>query len=176
MAEFMKKMKSNIDKGLVSVSVTSTTMLEMTKINGLITALKENKQGLLSELGSLTYENHLNPHEMNEEKANGVIQQIKEIDEKIREREEQINKLKEEKEEVMNALSKESVKAQDANESGQTCSCGAKLLKDAAFCMGCGKKVEPIEENKLEEDTCVCGAVIKPGSKFCGKCGTKLVE
>lgn len=167
MAEFMKKMKSNIDKGLVSVSVTSTTMLEMTKINGLITALKENKQGLISELGALAYENHLNPHTLNEEKMNNVILQIVEIDEKICEREEQINKLKEEKEEVMSALAKESVRAQNANSQNQTCECGAKLLSDAVFCMGCGKKVDMI---------CACGASVKPGSKFCGKCGAKLVE
>ena len=59
MASIIKKLKSEFDKGLVSVSVNSSTLLEITKLNGIIASLKEKREILISELGNLAYEEML---------------------------------------------------------------------------------------------------------------------
>lgn len=179
MASIIKKIKSEFDKGLVSVSVNSSTLLEITKLNGIIASLKEKKEVLIIELGNLSYEEMLGNSEIIKDSKQKVFDEIVEIDIKINEKLENIKKINDEKNEVISIISKdnsESQKHQGFNEEN-ICECGSKIKENAKFCTICGKPVllKPKEELIAEEvSTCSCGAKIKENAKFCSACGIKF--
>lgn len=171
MASIIKKLKSEFDKGLVSVSVNSSTLLEITKLNGIIASLKEKREILISELGNLAYEEMLGNYEIIKDSKEKTFNEIVEIDIKINEKLENIKKLNDEKNEVISIISKDNQESQKNQNSGDEniCECGQKIKENAKFCIGCGKPVQ-IKETPL----CACGAKIKENAKFCSSCGTKF--
>lgn len=171
MASIIKKIKSEFDKGLASVSVNSSTLIETTKINGIIASLKEKRELLINSLGELIYEEMLDKTEVNEDDKLQMFNEILEIDNKINEKLETIKKINDEKKEVILMISKEKAEdqTQESIDNENICECGQKIKENAKFCIGCGKPVQ-IKETPL----CTCGAKIKENAKFCSSCGDKF--
>lgn len=185
MASIIKKIKSEFDKGLVSVSVNSSTLLEITKLNGIIASLREQREVVIHELGKIAYEEMLNDNELVQESKLKIFNEIVEIDNKINEKLDSIQKLNDEKNEVMSIISKDRVSdhqnqqtLEQAIDCKNNCGCGAKIKEEAKFCTSCGKPVQYkniTEDLKNEEDIfCKCGAQRKAGVKFCSTCGVKF--
>jgi cobalamin biosynthesis protein CobT len=55
--------------------------------------------------------------------------------------------------------------------------CNSEIPQESIFCIMCGKKVQEIQPQKMENTvTCkYCGTVLPAGSKFCGCCARSLV-
>ena len=55
--------------------------------------------------------------------------------------------------------------------------CNSEIPEESVFCIMCGKKVQRIQLQKVENTvTCTfCGTVLPAGSKFCGYCAHSLV-
>lgn len=181
MASIIKKIKSELDKGLVSVSVNSSTLLEITKLNGIIASLREQREVVIHELGKIAYEEMLDDNELVKESKLKIFNEIVEIDNKINEKLDSIQKLNDEKNEVMSIISKDRVsdtQNQQSVDCKNNCDCGAKIKEKAKFCTSCGKPVQyknMTEDLKNEEDIfCKCGAQRKAGVKFCSTCGVKF--
>ena len=56
--------------------------------------------------------------------------------------------------------------------------CNSEIPQESVFCIMCGKKVQEIQPQKMENTvTCkYCGTVLPAGSKFCGYCAHSLVD
>jgi len=100
MSELIRKMKSELDKGVVTASVTSSTMLEVSKLNTVISGLKTSRSTFIQQLGELVYEieRQFRPDDSDAKRV--LVDKIIDIDQKIIERGEQIEKLKHEKNEI----------------------------------------------------------------------------
>jgi len=181
MSELIRKMKSELDKGVVTASVTSSTMLEVAKLNTFISGLKTTRTGLTQQLGELVYGIEMNICADEKDEKTTLIGQIADIDIKIRERESQIEKLNNEKAEILAGISRNSASGQSSatvSGSGTACVvCGAQLKETMKFCGGCGSPMDvampPKQYNDSKCEACCssCGAILKEGAKFCGKCG-----
>ena len=55
--------------------------------------------------------------------------------------------------------------------------CGSLNPPDAAFCSGCGAKIQPPQQTREAAGSLICascGAPNPPGAVFCGQCGSKM--
>lgn len=148
----------------------STEVSETQKINDQIETLQKQKKGALEELGSIVYEN--SPEGIfDDENIKKKCEAIREIDNQVKEREDQLLQIFEKVKESILRL-----------KTLAPCGCGAELYEGVKFCYQCGKKVEIIE--KIEKKTkrkeekplpnCVCpqcGVQLSAEAKFCSECG-----
>jgi len=152
----------------------STEVFETQKINDQIETLQQQKKDASEELGSVVYENSSQGifDEENIKKKCEAIREIdREIDNGLREREEQLLQIFEK---VKDSILKLKTLA--------PCECGAELYEGVEFCYQCGKQVEKIEkiekktkrkeEKPMPNSVCPqCGAQLSSEAKFCSEYG-----
>jgi len=148
----------------------STEVFETQKINDQIETLQEQKKNALEELGSIVYENC--PQGIfDDENIKKKYEAIREIDNELSEREDQLLQ-------IFEKVKKSILRLKTI----APCDCGAELYEGVKFCHQCGKKVEMIEkvekktkrkeEKSMSNSVCPqCGAQLSPGAKFCSGCG-----
>ena len=126
---------------------------EVARLNGEIS----DAQGKIGELyGKIGFEVYKARQEGGEPELDGLMEQVKQLHQKIAENNELIQ--------AINAVN--------------TCpQCGAKIKKGMAFCSSCGYKL-PVQEPPAPETGAGfcghCGAPLVPGTRFCPSCGAKL--
>ena len=128
MADFFDKMKQTIDKGVATVSVKSTSLIEVNKIKLQITQLKERIDNLKIEAGELLYSNYKG-YEVDDETYARIFKEIDSLYEEIKEKEDTIAQIK-----------KEEAEALGTNRQKQ-CSCGNLVDSNAQFCNVCGRTI-----------------------------------
>lgn len=162
MADFFSRVKKNINKGISTVSEKSSLMLEQAKIKGQIAKLEEQRNELLTELGSNVYATYGN-EALDEQFIADKCAEVKALEDAIIEKAEELRVLTE-GDKVAPAPEADVLK----------CECGAELQPGAKFCLNCGKPVAVAAP--VVEDKCECGADLKPGMKFCMNCGKRLED
>lgn len=153
MKSYLESIKKEIDKGVLSASVKSSTLLETNKIKSYINNLNSKKETMFKVMGEQIYELYINK-ELEMDKVNNFCLEILEIDKDIKSQYLELEKIKKKEEEILGKDSDEIV-----------CSCGQTLKKDAKFCTSCGEAVAKV---------CECGTQLDVGAKFCTNCGKKV--
>lgn len=118
------------------------------KINSVIAEEEQNLKNVYAEVGKMYFSLHA---EEPEEPYRELIEQIKQIKERINEQKAAMLKIKGMR---------------------QCPHCGGDVAANAAFCPNCGGKLPTLAELGLACPN--CGAQIKEGMKFCVSCGFKL--
>lgn len=154
------KFKNELNKSVNTVSIKSKDMIEITKINNQIGSFQDQKRDKLSDLGAFAYYMFCNDGICIDE-LNQKCTEIKEIDNIVKTKNEQIEAIKNEQQELISKVA------------GQTCECGEIMAQGAMFCRKCGKKLQTDVAIKEESNMtkCTCGANIKLSAKFCTRCG-----
>lgn len=134
MSDFFNKVKEGINKTTNFVSVKSSTLVESNKLRNEIASLSKEKRSLFSKIGEEMYKMKKEKGTIEATNVEDIIQKIFDIDAKKLELEQKLKELAEKEEEAL-----KNVKPQGPI--NRTCSCGAKLTKDAKFCVKCGAKV-----------------------------------
>lgn len=185
MNDIIQKMKSELNKGVVTASVTSSTMIEVTKLNTFISGLKTSRNETLQQLGAFVYEVERKIRQDDSEAKKALISKLIDTDQKIQEREEQIEKLKNDKAEILSGIGRSTSQAVSIAASTPThiasqvrcAACGAALKVNGKFCGGCGSSMniamppqsEPYQDKEIR--FCGCGEELRFDALFCGKCG-----
>lgn len=171
MPQFFEKLKKGIDKGVTTVSVKSKEMLEVSQLRSQIKSLQEEKQRGLEELGSIVYTLYRQGTlELGTERIQAKCGSLAALDQRIREKEEEIHQVQLRAQEALGKTVVPSV---------GVCECGAPVYEGAKFCGGCGKEVaealsRPGAGVEAAESRCPqCGAALASDGRLCGVCGTK---
>ena len=172
MSDFFDKVKKGIDKGVATVTVKSKEVLETTQLRSQVKNLQEEKQRGVEELGNIAYTLYVQGKlEVAGERVRAKCSALAALDQKIRDKEEEIRRVQ--------------LKAQEAL--GKTsapplgvCACGAPVYEGTNFCGGCGKNVDdilsggrtdaPVTKNRCPR----CGTDMVPEARFCGHCGAQV--
>lgn len=170
------RIKESIDKGIVSVSVKSSTYMETEKLKAKSGNVTEKMEGIIHELGAGVY---------SQWKAgtvdNGYIEQmcmrLKGLEDTVKEYQRQIEELEQEKEKILTGDMDDGYLA--GQEGAVRCVCGRWNPPGAKFCTGCGKALEREAEDKRSSVPAICsgcGRELEAGAKFCGGCGKAVSE
>lgn len=129
MADLFTKFKKSIDKGVATVSVKSSSMIEINKINVHMSSLTGKVASKKAELGETVYNMYVenNP---NQEVIEGICEEILSLNHQYKEKEKEIEKIKQEEVEIL-GTDKTEIK----------CSCGQVVPEGYSFCTSCGAKV-----------------------------------
>ena len=133
----------------------SGDIVEVTKLNMSIGTEEDKIETVYTEIGKAVYDIYT--------KGEDVGEEFRDLCEKIRTHQKNIEEIKQKILELKNV---------------KLCpSCSTELELDIAFCPKCGTKQEipqPKAEEPKEKICPSCGVVNVPEFMFCGKCGTKL--
>lgn len=165
----LEKLKKNIDKGIVSVSVKSSAYLEGEKLKAKISNIREEMEDSLKQMGEQVYRTWKEKQVIDEAYITEVCQRVLGKEEEAEGYMAQKEQLEAEKERILKRPGRlESLQA----EQGCICSCGNVNEAGAKFCRFCGKKLEKAEE---ELRTCPqCGSPLEKEAKFCVQCGAAV--
>lgn len=163
------------------------------KLSSAIKTLEANKKEVLSELGSLYYEQYKKYGGNIEQEVETVMKQIEDIEQQILEQKSQIQKVKgviycsncNAEIPVGSVFCNVCGNKVELEKKGRTCrNCGEILEEGQLFCTNCGVKVEKTEmEGEPEKEeikechhlVCPnCGGKVEEGQSFCTVCGTRL--
>ena len=172
----IEKLKKGLDKSIVSITVKSSTYLEIEKLKAKVSNVEEQILKEKQNLGMDLFEQWKATGEINEDLIKTTFALILEQQKEIASYQEEIVKAEAEKDKILNEGSAPVQSTQPAD--GVVCTCGTVNSKEAKFCKGCGKKLEEVkqEEVKTEEKKYCpsCHAPQDPGARFCGECGTPI--
>jgi len=175
MADIFDKFYKDVTKAIKKVKTKSEIFTESMKIKNQIKSIEEEKTTLFQELGRMA---HIS---LQKNLLNENITKLKEKSKEIKEKEEQVFKLRQ----MLNDLElKEASKMRGKKAIGRCPNCGAVVYEGDEFCGVCGFKLSDIGKEKIakgnktstnDEFICPnCGYKNPHGSKFCVKCGTPL--
>lgn len=170
------RLKESIDKGIVSMSVKSSTYMETEKLKAKSGNVTEKMEVIIHELGAGVY---------GQWKAgtidNGYIEQVclrlKGLEDTVMEYQKQIEDLEREKEKILTGDTEDGYLA--GQEGAVRCVCGRWNPPEAKFCTGCGKTLEREPEGKSSNVPGICGGCgreLEAGAKFCSGCGKAVKE
>lgn len=172
MADFFEKLKKGIDRGVTTISVRSREMLETGHLRSQIKVMQEERRHALEEVGNMVYTLYGQDRlEEERERVHAKCESLAALDQKIREREEEVRQVQLRAQEVLSNLSGSAVGA---------CDCGTLIYGAAKFCGGCGKSVQEILSRALTDFPGIvtrcprCGGPVAAESRFCGGCGANL--
>jgi NADH pyrophosphatase NudC (nudix superfamily) len=164
MAGFLEKIKEGIDKGVTTVTAKSKEVVETTQIRSQLRPLRKQKQDALRELGAAVYA-MARRNEISEERIRDRCEGIGRLDDRIREKEEELRRLHQRTQEAIGHP-----------RAVRTCVCGAKMYEGMRYCPNCGRKApEPPAGDagaRAEEIVCSrCGTPVPPDGSYCPGCG-----
>lgn len=166
------KLKENLDKGIVSVSVKSSTYLEVEKLKTKVGNVTDKIKATSSEMGETVYK-QWNSDGINQEYIVSVCGKIKEMEEEIEGYRNQIEALEQEKNKILGKGGMERERPELDN--GVACACGCINDAGARFCMQCGNELKAPKEPEGTGRACPsCGAIAGPDARFCRGCGKPL--
>ena len=166
------KIKESIDKGIVSVSVKSSTYLEIEKLKTKVGNTAGKMDVVASEMGAAVY-SQWKDGSVNMEYIGTVCTHMKELEEEIAGYQAQIGQLEQEKAKILGGDG--TVYGIAGRGNGLTCDCGSVNEQEARFCISCGKPLIKPEEREENARTCPsCGKVVEQGARFCCGCGKTL--
>lgn len=166
------KLKENLDKGIVSVSVKSSTYLEVEKLKTKAGNVLEKMKMASSEMGEAVY-NQWKSGGIDQGYIEAVCSQIKEMEDEVEGYRNQIKELEHEKDKILGKGGTEPERAETL--SGIFCDCGCQNESGARFCMQCGKELKAPKEPEETRMVCPsCGMETEPGARFCMGCGEPL--
>lgn len=166
------KIKESIDKGIVSVSVKSSTYLEIEKLKTKVGNTAGKMDIAASEMGAAVY-SQWKSGSVNMEYIGTVCTYIKELEEEIAVYQAQIGQLEQEKVKILGG--DEAVPGTAGCGNGITCACGYVNEQGARFCINCGKPLLKSEEPEDTTRACPsCGIEVERGARFCCGCGKPL--
>ena len=132
MADIFGRIKRTIDKGVTTVSVKSTGLLESTKVKGFISSLTDQREEMIKDLGNIVYSLYSNDN-LDKEQIIQKCNEIKLIEDKIKEKQIELERIQKEQEEIL---------GNNGQGSAVKCECGAVLQAESNFCVKCGKKIK----------------------------------
>jgi NADH pyrophosphatase NudC (nudix superfamily) len=164
MPGFLEKIKEGIDKGVTTVTAKSKEVVEATQIRSQIRALRKQKQDALKELGAAIYA-MARRNELSEERIRDRCEGVGRLDDRIREKEEELRRLHQRTQEAIGHP-----------RAAGTCVCGAKLYEEMRYCPNCGRKAPepPAGEAEVRPAGVACprcGTTVPPGGSYCPGCG-----
>jgi len=165
--DFFETVKHKIGKGVTTVSVKSKEVLDTTQLRSQVKTLQDEKQQGLEELGSITYTLFVQGKlEEGAERIRAKCEKVAALDQRIREKEEEIRRVHLKAQEALGGGPKEAL---------AVCDCGVPIYEGIKFCGGCGKRAEEIvSQAQGSVARCAqCGATLATGVRFCGNCGFK---
>ncbi|MBT9785861.1 zinc-ribbon domain-containing protein [[Clostridium] symbiosum] len=166
------KIKESIDKGIVSVSVKSSTYLEIEKLKTKVANVSGKMDMAASEMGAAVYSQWKNGS-VNQEYIENVCRNIQAMEKEIQDYQVEIGRLEQEKTKILGGNGPETAYTQ----AGIICGCGCTNEAGARFCIRCGKPLEQTQNTEPPERVCPsCGMKAEPEAKFCMGCGKPLGE
>lgn len=125
MDDFFNKLKDSIEKSAQVVTNLSVELVEMTKLKASLALLQEQRKKAYTDLGKSYYVMHKN------NAVSPVVllehcNQIEAIEQQILEKEADLKK----------------ISPQQPPQDVRVCECGAFNVKEAKYCMYCGKKLD----------------------------------
>ncbi|KNF07852.1 hypothetical protein CLPU_11c00200 [Gottschalkia purinilytica] len=103
MAKLLDKLKQNVLIGIDSVSIKSSTLLEVNKLKKYIAILEEEKENCIENLGDSVY-NMYSSNKLNTDVIMNKCADIEEIDEKIKNKRKEIENILKEQEEMLSTI------------------------------------------------------------------------
>lgn len=166
------KIKESIDKGIVSVSVKSSTYLEIEKLKTKAGNIAGKMDIAASEMGAAVY-SQWKDGSVNMEYIETVCTHMKELEEEIAGYQAQIGQLEQEKAKILGGDGTVARAAGRGN--GITCECGCVNEQEARFCINCGKPLpKPDEQGDTTRVCPSCGIDVEQEARFCCGCGKSL--
>ena len=165
----LERLKKNIDKGIVSVSVKSSTYLEGEKLKAKISNSREEIEGDLKRMGKQVYQTWKEKGIVDEAYVAEVCRCMLEKENEAESYEDQRQQLEAEKEKILKKAGKPE---EIHSEEGILCTCGSSNEVGAKFCRTCGRKLEQGKEIRVCKN---CQAPLEEGAKFCMQCGNQVL-
>ncbi|MGL4345295.1 MAG: hypothetical protein ACRCTE_08865 [Cellulosilyticaceae bacterium] len=129
MAALFGKIKDNLDKGVATVTLKSSTVMEMNKCKLFIRTLTEKIEDQKKQLGILVYDMYSQNH-FDENIYQEKCRQIAHLEEQRIAQEQKIEELKNQETEILGGTQ------------AKQCSCGATIQEGMLFCVNCGTKIQ----------------------------------
>lgn len=164
-----EKLKKNIDKSLVTVSVKSATYLESEKLKAKISNIQEENAAQLQTMGNQLYNAWKETAAFDTNYMVEVCQKVLENENEIAVYQAKIEELAAEKDKILNTSAGGAAPA-EVHAGGIMCSCGRVNEEGAKFCKFCGQKLEQ-PQPKMKKICANCGAELEEDAKFCAECG-----
>lgn len=169
-----EKIKESIDKGIVSVSVKSSTYLEIEKLKTKAGNTAGKMDIAASEMGAAVY-GQWKDGSVNMEYIETVCTHMRELEDEIAGYQAQIGQLEQEKAKILGGDGTVAGAAKNCN--GIACECGCVNEQGARFCVSCGKLLLKPEEKVQTTRICPsCGMEVEAGARFCCGCGKPLEQ
>lgn len=166
------KIKESLDKGIITVSVKSSTYLEIEKLKTKVGNVTEKMNLASSEMGRAIY-TQWKSGDVDQGYIEAVCGQMREMEEEIEGYQNQIEGLEQEKNKILGKGGTERERPEADN--GVACACGCLNDAGARFCMQCGNELKASKEPEEAGRTCPsCGMETEAGARFCMGCGKPL--
>lgn len=161
------RIKDSIDKGIISMSVKSSTYVETEKLKTKVENTAGKIKAASTEMGAAVYE-QWKAGAVKMDYVETMCGHMKEMENEIAGYQAQIDKLEQEKAKILGA--------DESTEIGivKICTCGCANGSAAKFCVQCGKTLKGTNNQTKNEVCPVCGMEREPGAKFCVGCGNPL--
>lgn len=159
------RIKDSIDKGIVSVSVKSSTYLETEKLKTKVENITGKIKAASTEMGAAVYE-QWKAGAVKMDYIETMCGHMKEMENEIAGYQTQIDKLEQEKAKI---LGEEHSKA-----GGCPCTCGYVNEPGAKFCVHCGNPLSGPGKLNEQKKCLVCGMEVESEARFCMGCGNPL--
>ena len=125
------RIKDSIDRGIVSVSVKSSTYLGVEKLKTKAENVSAEIGNAAAEMGAAVYE-QWKAGAVSMEYVENVCGHMKKLEEEIQEYQKQIQELEQEKQKILGG----------EGQGNHVCACGCRYEAGARFCIQCGKPLE----------------------------------
>ena len=166
-----EKLKKNIDKGIVSVSVKSSSYLETEKLKAKIDNIKSDSASQLQAMGDQIYQTWKESGTVDQAYIAEVCGKVQENENEIAFYEAKIEEVESEKNKILNNAANSKPEGTQNVEGGLVCSCGYVNDPSAKFCKVCGQKLEQPKAKKCCQN---CHAEVEDDAKFCPECGSPI--
>ena len=170
-----EKLKKNIDKGLVSVSVKSATYLESEKLKAKISNIQKENAAKLTEMGNQLYVSWKESGQVDTEYIAEVCKAVQKNEAEVADYEAKIAELAVEKDKILNTGANNAATEPQIKAGEMMYACGHINDEGAKFCKICGAKIEKLQQ-KTKKICPHCQAEIEEGAKFCAECGSPVEE